>query len=136
MDEYGQELTNQDAGSSSSQPKEKQSVWDTLGTGIDKFFTFRTTQEQQKIEELRLKQLEQQGLIEGEETKRSAISVDFVIFVISLLSISIICGLVPKGAITPYQVSTTNSGNPNSTTVGTSGSIGFLFCVKTASARS
>ena len=74
MDEYGQELTNQDAGSSSSQPKEKKSVWDTLGTGIDKFFTFRTTQEQQKIEELRLKQLEQQGLIEGEETKRSAIS--------------------------------------------------------------
>jgi len=53
------------------QPKDKKSVWDTLGTGIDKFFTFRTTQEQQKIEELRLKQLEQQGLIEGEETRRS-----------------------------------------------------------------
>jgi len=56
------------------QPKEKKSVWDTLGTGIDKFFTFRTTQEQQKIEELRLKQLEQKGLIEGEETRRSQIA--------------------------------------------------------------
>ena len=76
MDEYGQPKEKK-----SVQPKEKKSVWDTLGTGIDKFFTFRTaqeqrraTQEQQKIEELRLKQLEQQGLIEGEETKRSAIS--------------------------------------------------------------
>lgn len=56
------------------QAKEKKSVWDTLGTGIDKFFTFRTAQEQQKIEELRLRQLEQQGLIEGEETRRSEIS--------------------------------------------------------------
>ena len=56
------------------QAKEKKSVWDTLGTGLDKFLTFRTTQEQQKIEELRLKQLEQQGLIESEETKRSALA--------------------------------------------------------------
>lgn len=56
------------------QAKEKKTVWDTLGTGLDKFFTFRTTQEQQKIEELRLKQLEQQGIIAGEETRRSEIS--------------------------------------------------------------
>ena len=43
--------------------KEKKSIWDTLGTGIDKYFTLKTTQEQQELARIRLQQLVEQGRI-------------------------------------------------------------------------
>lgn len=43
------------------EPKEKKSVWDTLATGVDKYFTLKTTQEQQELARIRLQQMVEQG---------------------------------------------------------------------------
>jgi len=45
--EYGQE--------------EKKSVWDTLTTGVGKFFDLKQTQEEQELAAIRLAQLQEQG---------------------------------------------------------------------------
>ena len=43
------------------QPKDKKSIWDTLTTGVDKYFTLKTAQEQQELAKIRLQQLVEQG---------------------------------------------------------------------------
>lgn len=42
--------------SNPEQKKDNKSVWDTLTTGLDKFLSLKTTQEQQKLEQIKLQQ--------------------------------------------------------------------------------
>ena len=49
--------------------KDNSKVWENIFSGVDKFFTLKTTKEQQKLAELQIKQLQEQGKITAQQAQ-------------------------------------------------------------------